>query len=71
MTINSDKAEQYMRHIHLAIWKILFGSIWEQRNIFVHRKDSIKMKYERAQFENELIEWKRVPIHNLAVSNYT
>jgi len=60
MICNSDKAEQNVHHLHLGICLILFTSIWEQRNTFVHGKDSMTMKYEREQLETELQEWKRV-----------
>jgi len=55
MKINSDKAEQYLRHLHLGIWRIPFTAVWEQRNIFLHGKDSISMKYVAT----ELREWKQ------------
>jgi len=60
MTINSHKVKQHLHHIHIGIWKILFGLIWEQQNIFIHGKDSITMEYEHTQLENELIKWQRV-----------
>ena len=60
MTINSDKAQQHLRHLHLGIWQILFIAIWEQRNIFLHGKDSISMKYELEKLTMELHEWKQV-----------
>ena len=60
MQINSDKAEQYLRHLHLGIWRILFTAVWEQRNIFLHGKDSISMKYEREKLTTELRKWKWV-----------
>ena len=61
MKINSDKAEQHLRHLHIGIWQVLFTAVREQRNIFLHGKDSISMKYKREILTTELWEWKRVP----------
>jgi len=60
MKINSDKAEQHLHNLHLDIWRILSTAIWEQRNIFLHGKDIISMKYEREKLTTELREWRQV-----------
>ena len=63
-----DKPEQCMTHLYLGLWKTLFASIWEQRNVISHGKESIVTKIEREQLLDELREWRRTACVRLGAS---
>ena len=64
----ADKPDQCMTHLHLGLWKILYPSIWEQRNTLLHGDESFTTKLERKNLTRELIEWKRVAGSKLGAS---
>ena len=57
-----------MTHLYLGLWKTLFASIWEQRNVISHGEESIVTKIEREQLLDKLREWKRTAGARLGAS---
>ena len=55
----NDKPEVKMTHLYLGLWRILFATVWEQRNTTANSEVSIVDKIKRTQFIKELIGWKR------------
>jgi hypothetical protein len=60
MHFDRNKPEQRLTHLYKGLWKILFASMWEQRNTSLHGPNNLSDKYERERLQDELREWKRI-----------
>ena len=58
MHFDHNKPEQRLSHLYKGLWKTLFATIWEQRNISLHVPNNLSRKYERDKRQEELREWK-------------
>ena len=57
--MSRDHPEQRLAHLQVGLWKVLFGSVWDNRNTILHGKSSLTDKYERRKLLDELAEWRQ------------